>query len=346
VVALLERADRAAAGELGAADPEFAAAFDEYQQTYGVRGLRYEVAEETLAEAPEITLATIRDQLRQGYDPAAHVASRARRRRELMAEAQGALASRPPADRARFERAVERASQAHPAHEDNEFYTISAPTALIRYAVLEMGRRLAARGVVEAMDDVFFLEIDEALAAMKDGNHRQDLVRRRKGERAWVLAHPGPASYGKQPGPPPPLRVLPPAARAMMEAVVWQVDRGFAAERSARKQAAGSTTLTGIGASAGRRTGTVRVVMGEHEFGKLEAGDVLVCPVTSPVWSVLFSRVTALVTDSGGVLSHPAIIAREYGIPAVVATGNGTELLKDGMRVTVDGSKGVVEVLG
>jgi pyruvate,water dikinase len=86
----------------------------------------------------------------------------------------------------------------------------------------------------------------------------------------------------------------------------------------------------------------VRVVAGEHEFEKIQAGDVLVCPVTSPVWSVLFSRIGALVTDSGGILSHPAIIAREYGVPAVVATGNATAVLRDGQQVTVDGDAGSV----
>ena len=97
---------------------------------------------------------------------------------------------------------------------------------------------------------------------------------------------------------------------------------------------------------AGCYTGPVRVVMGEHEFGKLRAGDVLVCPVTSPVWSVLFPSVGALVTDTGGLLSHPAIIAREYRVPAVVATGNATGLLRDGQVVRVDGTAGTVEVVG
>jgi pyruvate,water dikinase len=86
----------------------------------------------------------------------------------------------------------------------------------------------------------------------------------------------------------------------------------------------------------------VRVIRSEAEFDRLRAGDVLVCPVTSPVWSVLFPSIGALVTDSGGVLSHPAIIAREYGSPAVVATGNGTSVLCDGQVVTVDGTAGVV----
>ena len=84
--------------------------------------------------------------------------------------------------------------------------------------------------------------------------------------------------------------------------------------------------------------------MNEAEFGKLQANDVLVCPTTSPVWSILFPSVGALITDAGGMLSHPAIIAREYRVPAVVATGNATSFLGDGQTVTVDGSAGRVEV--
>jgi pyruvate,water dikinase len=101
-------------------------------------------------------------------------------------------------------------------------------------------------------------------------------------------------------------------------------------------------TVTGIPASPGSYTGPMRVIRNEAEFERLRAGDVLVCPVTSPVWSVLFPSVGALVTDTGGTLSHPAIIAREYGVPAVVATGNGTSALHDGQVVTVDGTAGTV----
>jgi pyruvate,water dikinase len=126
-----------------------------------------------------------------------------------------------------------------------------------------------------------------------------------------------------------------------MEAVLWSVDRMLAADRSAVRQAAGGQ-LEGVPASPGQYTGPVRVIRSEGELGKLHQGDVLVCPITSPVWSVVFPKVGALVTDVGGVLSHPAIIAREFGVPAVVATANGTELLQDGQLVTVDGSRGRV----
>jgi pyruvate,water dikinase len=84
--------------------------------------------------------------------------------------------------------------------------------------------------------------------------------------------------------------------------------------------------------------------MDESQFDLMRPGDVLVCPITSPVWSVLFPSVGALVTDTGGVLSHPAIIAREYLVPAVVATGNATAVLGDGQLVTVDGSAGTIEI--
>jgi len=86
-------------------------------------------------------------------------------------------------------------------------------------------------------------------------------------------------------------------------------------------------------------------VMGEHEFGKIRPGDVVVCKVTSPAWALVFPNLGALVTDEGGILSHPAIIAREHGIPAVVGTGHATRVLRDGQKVTVDGNRGVIELV-
>jgi rifampicin phosphotransferase len=104
--------------------------------------------------------------------------------------------------------------------------------------------------------------------------------------------------------------------------------------------------IIGIAASPGRYTGTARIIGSEAEFDRLRSGDVLVCAVAPPVWSVLFHNAGALVTDSGGILSNPAIIAREFGLPAVVATRIGTAQLHDDQVVTVDGTTGTVEVLG
>jgi phosphohistidine swiveling domain-containing protein len=341
---LLAEVDGATPGRLAETDPEFAEAFAAYQREFACRALRYELADPSIAETPELTLRLLADQLTRGYDPAAHAAALARRRTTAAGRARAGLDERPPADRERFERALARAERAYPVREDNEFFTVSAPLAMVRYPVLEIGRRLAARGQLARRDDIFFLTLEEARAALRDGLAQHGLVRRRTGERAFVERHPGPATYGRRPGPPPPLDALPGEARFTMTALLWYVDRIFEAVTSSQAQRAGTQVLGGIAASAGRYTGPVRVVMDESQFGKLRPGDVLVCPITSPVWSVLFPSVGALVTDTGGLLSHPAIIAREYGVPAVVATGNATALLRDDQLVTVDGGAGRIEV--
>jgi len=244
---------------------------------------------------------------------------------------------------ARFERALERGQMAYPLREANQFYTFSAPMALIRYAVLEIGSRLADRGVITERDDVFFLHKEEACSALLEGGNHRELVRRRRGEMAWAEANPGPPYYGEPPAPPS-FDFLPREPRIIMESLIWSFNQMMEYEGSKREQEVGET-LTGISASAGRYTGPVRVIMDESEFDKIQPGDVMVCPMTSPVWSVLFPSIGALVTDTGGLLSHPAIIAREYRIPAVVATGNATSLLRDGETVTVDGTQGIVEIL-
>ena len=118
--------------------------------------------------------------------------------------------------------------------------------------------------------------------------------------------------------------MLPHPARLVNNAMMW----GLAQLFGERWSAGDDTIVSGTAASAGCYTGTVRVVMGERDFGKIRPGDVVVCPVTSPAWSVVFPSMGALVTDMGGILSHPAIIAREHRIPAVVGTGNATDMLQ------------------
>ncbi|WP_254785464.1 PEP-utilizing enzyme [Arthrobacter sp. ok362] len=102
------------------------------------------------------------------------------------------------------------------------------------------------------------------------------------------------------------------------------------------------TLVNGSGASRGTATGAVRIIRQPAEFGALRSGEILVCPYTNPSWTPLFQRAAAVVVDTGGIGSHAAIVAREYGIPAVMGTCNGTSTLRDGQRVTVDGGSGLV----
>jgi pyruvate,water dikinase len=306
---------------------------------YGHRAL-HEIAEPTIAERPDLIVGMIRDQIETGYDPYRIDEENRLIRERVVAEARDRLKGNAEA-LAEFERVHSRATNAYPAREDNEFYTMSAPYALVRYAVLEIGDRLAARGVIEARDDVMFLHIEEARAGLDYLEDCRDLVRTRKGQRVWALANPGPTSYGKVSPPPSSLNVLPKDARLPMESMLWSLE-SIEAVRKRQLTQSDPSLITGVPASAGSYTGSVRLIRDESEFEKLQAGDVLVCPITSPVWSVLFPTIGALITDTGGILSHPAIIAREYRIPAVVATGHSTELLADDQIVTVDGSAGSV----
>ncbi|MPZ73357.1 MAG: hypothetical protein GEU74_09020 [Nitriliruptorales bacterium] len=340
---LITQPDDRAVARLEEVDGEFAEAFHAYLYEFGCRALRYDVGEPTLSELPAVALGLVRDQLVRGYDAAARATAQREKRDATVARARSELAGRPADVRDRFEWLLERAERAYPVREDNEFYLVSAPLALIRYAALEVGRRLVDRGLLDRPEQIFFLEAGEASGALADLRDLRELVRRREEEVAWARLHPGPATYGAPP-PPPVLRGLPPLVQEYLRAVLRAVELVFEAERSGHHQDAADGLLEGISASSGTYTGPVRVILDEGEFGKIRAGDVLVCPITSPVWSVLFASVGALVTDTGGILSHAAIIAREYRIPAVVATGNATTLLRDGQLVTVDGQTGVVTI--
>ncbi|MEV2214941.1 PEP/pyruvate-binding domain-containing protein [Streptomyces sp. NPDC050997] len=333
-------ADLAALRTLLETDTEFAAAFETYRAQYGCRALQYELAHPTLAERPELILSLLRDQLAQDADLGEAGASAEQARHEAVAKAHAELAGRPEAEP--FATLLSGAERAYPVREDNEYWTVSAPDALLRWAVLEAAGRLVERGLLERAEHVFFLEVREVSQALLEARDVREVVAERRGEHRWALQNPGPAGYGERPGPPPSMDALPAEVRETMGGFAWTMQHMGGV--SPAPQQGESGRLRGVPGSAGRYTGVVRVVLSEGEFDKIRAGDVLVCPITSPVWSVVFPSIGALVTDTGGALSHAAIIAREYGIPAALATGNATEVLKDGMLVTVDGVSGVVEI--
>jgi pyruvate,water dikinase len=340
---LLEHIDNTTTEKLAEIDTEFAEAFNTYQREFGLRATNYEVCDPTLSETPGLMLGLVRDQLSRGFDPEAISISLEEKRQAALAKARAILVERPAADRERFEQALASAELAYPVREDNEFYTISAPLGLGRYMMLELGSRLAARGQIAKRDDIFFLKLDEARSALLNGGACSGQVKHRKAERAWIDAHPGPESYGTDLGQPTSFAGLPAEVKFVMEGMLWYMGHVFP-EGQNTQAGTDDHRIKGIPASGSKYTGPVRVIRDETEFTRLQAGDVLVCATTSPVWSVLFPSIGALITDTGGVLSHPAIIAREYQIPAVVATGNATSLLHDGQMVTVDGGAGVVEV--
>ncbi len=200
--------------------------------------------------------------------------------------------------------------------------TLAWPT--MRRAVMRIGEAFAASGLIDKADDVFFLTRAEALAALGGGTLPPTVdVAARKAERDEQAGLVAPMFVGR----------MHPMLKRMWESY----PRQWGAVRSE------TALVSGTPASPGRATGSVRVIRGSQEFDQLEAGEILVAPLTAPAWTPLFNRAAAVVTDVGSVAAHAAVIAREYGIPAVVGCGDATARLRTGMRVTVDGSTGNVE---
>jgi len=197
---------------------------------------------------------------------------------------------------------------------------------LLRQMLRELGRRFVEGGMVEQPDDIFWLnqdEVEQAAARLDRGEALDCLsatIPQRKA--AWRAAR----------------RATPPMMLPQMKFL--GIDVG---ELKARK-GGGLTgdTLKGVAASPGRVTATARVLHAPEDFSQMMHGDVLVAAITTPAWTPLFARAAAIVTDIGGPLSHGSIVAREYGIPAVLGTGAATKRIRSGQVITVDGSAGVV----
>lgn len=324
--------------------PDFNQKFEMYIKEYGCRAMRYDMTFPTVAESPNLVLRLLKDQLVQNYNPAESMYKLEKLREGLFNEAMELLKNKTQEERDRFLTILKRAKAAYPVREEHGFYDRDAPLALLRYAFLEAGSRFVNRRQINRMDDIFFLELDEVLDGLDHSHSLIDKVETRQAELNWVLANPGPASYGPEAPEPPSMDVLPKEAAFAAKAVFWSLEHAMATKLSGQVQT-NAKRIQGIAASSGQYIGKVRVIRDESEFDKIQPGDVLICPITSPVWSLLFPSIGALVTDSGGILSHSAIIAREYQIPAVVATGNSTDLLKDGQLVSVNGEDGVVELV-
>jgi phosphohistidine swiveling domain-containing protein len=290
-----------------AAFPEFDADFKAYLAEYGHRETVTPVlvTPPTQGEAPETVLALIKVLAAQPPRPAEdhdHALSELLRHPLLRGRRQ----------RARIIHWVEAARAGMAFREDSHFYFVM-PLPILRESLLEMGRRLRDIGVLEEPEDVFHLRLEE-LEAIEDPTTLAEpealraTVRRRATRREELAG----------------VRLIDPAA-------VFPPPGD-----------AGDALITGTPASSGSATGPVTVISEPAEFGRLAAGNILVCPYTNPSWTTLFQRAAAVVVDSGGPASHAAIVAREYGIPAVMGTGNGTTILTDGQLVTVDGATGRV----
>jgi pyruvate,water dikinase len=235
-----------------------------------------------------------------------------------------------------------------PYVEDHKFYCEQWFTTRFFNKVREFGALLARAGIVDEGEDIFHLqhfEVDQALIDVMiawaagsqpvGGPHWKPIVRRRKEILEKLKTWNAPAAIG-----PMPESIEDPAVQ-----MLWGITSETLDAWSRVPDPRDANELHGYAASAGVVEGVARVLTSPNDIGQVCEGDILICPVTNPSWAPIFGKIRAAVSDIGGTMSHAAIVAREYGMPAVVGTGQATKRIRTGQRVRVDGSRGVVTIL-
>ncbi len=250
-------------------------------------------------------------------------------------------------DRAAYDQMITLAHRVFPYVEGHKFYCEHWYTNLFFNKIREFGKLLADHGFFASAEDVFHLnhyELENAIIDLMNSwsagtpprgpSHWPPIVEERKAAIAVWAAQDTPPALGPVPD------VIDDPAIVML----WGITR----ESLDRWLSAGdgdTNEIRGFAASAGLVEGTARIVKSVEEIARLQKGDILVCQVTNPTWAPIFQKIAAAVSDIGGSMSHAAIVAREYGLPAVVGTGTATSRIKDGQRLRVDGTRGIVTLL-
>ena len=313
LAALRERDDSAAVLE----------ALDDYLATYGHQGYSLDFLEPPQAEDPSALFATLKRMVQDlEYDPKAQERRAAAVRAEKYAAVEGLLEGLPYWQ---FRFRLWLARKYNHIREEVAFH-LGYTWPVLRPMARELGQRLTEAGSFEQPEDVYFLvtaELRRAIAARERGEALPQLGRlaaeRRQLREARKRHHP--------PG------TIPEEASQI---------KGIAIKETQIKNDDASATMRGFPVSSGRVTAAASVVLGPDDFDAMRPGTILVSPLTTPAWTQLFAHAAGLVTDIGSILAHGSIVAREYGIPAVLGVGNGTVRIKHGQTLTVDGDAGTV----
>jgi pyruvate,water dikinase len=304
-------------------DPEarpFVDAFCAYLDDYGWRVGNDETGE-TWYEDPTTPLTMLRTYLEMpDYNPAAEQQKLIDDREAAIADA---LARLDDGGGARLREVIDAVAAVSMLSEDHNFFIDQRLATMPRRLIFATGRRLVRKGALSEPALVFFLRTAEVVDALRASTPVQETCDRRQKDLArWRKVKP-PDYIGAPPGEQ--------AAAAMAGPSVPESDR--------------PGELRGMGVSAGVARGPARVLTHVSQAGRLRPGDVLVVPVTSPPWTPLFAVASAIVTEVGGALSHTAVVAREYSLPAVVSVKGATKQVRDGQLLEVDGAAGIVRLL-
>jgi phosphohistidine swiveling domain-containing protein len=302
-----------------------------YRQEFGYKAIwSHEFSFPTWKENPAPIVEAVRGYLETDYDyPAAIQAVRD----DLAAAQEELFDGVPDGDpKERLRQALELSLRMNPLTPDHHFFIDQGTNARVRLAAIAIGRKLVEAGAIDDPEDVVYLRYNELrlLAASPDAFDARTIVSDRRDEREQQALVRPPQWIGT-------------ATEEALAFPYWSL-WGFP-EKFHRPPPEKVDEVHGLGASPGVVEGVARNVASLGEFDQVQEGEILVCQMTNPAWVVLFTKIAGLVTDAGGVAAHPAVVAREFGIPAVVGTSVATERIKSGDRVRVNGTSGVVEVL-
>lgn len=319
------RAAIVAGGGVEALDETSAGRYEAHLRSHGQKILGFDLSHETHLEDADRELARIAT-MRTPADPSVEAAALASRLR----------AGLDPADVEQFDELLREAREAYPIREAGEAVHARA-MGMVRLIALEAGDRMVAAGHLADRAHVVFVELDELVAWLREPYDVADRVRIRRGQDRWARGR-SPEPYLGPEVPMPPLEAFHPDIRPVMRLFELISTHDMRPPDLA-------DGADGVAASPGVFTGPVRLVEDAADFERVQDGDVLVAPITTSPWEVLFPHIGALVTEVGGQLSHPAIVAREYGLPAVVGCEGAMTRFRDGQIVRVDGTAGTVTAI-
>jgi pyruvate,water dikinase len=299
----------------------FLDALERFLSEYGHREIRMDVIYPTWGEDPTPVLGFVRSYLDADEAQSPHhqqarlVKERQEQTRAVLARVEqdlmGRLLFSPVL------RWVLKHAQANTRERDTVHFELTRLFPPFRRLLLELGHRWSERGILLQPDDIFYLTLDETREVAASPRSMIETAQARREEfevnksRPWPnIIRGGQEIYAEAAGP--------------VEAVDGQ--------------------LHGVAGSPGLVTGVARVIRGPEEFGNLQKNDILVAPLTTPVWTPLFAIAGAVITEVGSILSHGAIVAREYGIPAVMSVPGATKQVRDEQVITVDGNRGIVHL--
>jgi phosphohistidine swiveling domain-containing protein len=314
-------------------DGEAGTAISEYLDLVGYRLLDgFDISGPYALELPDVLLRSIRVAVTSGDVGESDV-------EERIADVRSRV---PEEHRVQFDELLGEARLTYRIRDERGVFSDIWASGLVRRGVLAGGRRLTATGRIHEAAHLIDASFDEmrALLSGTDGPSADELGAR-AAYRSSHSAKDAPAFLGEPPSPPPDPSGLPPGAARMMAAMGIAMGEMFGSSQEEHE----ADMLRGLAASRGIYEGVARCISGPAEFNRIVKGDVLVTVSTSEAFNILLPLLGAIVTDSGGLLSHSAIVAREYGIPGVVGTRDATERIADGTRVRVDGDAGEVTVL-